>query len=447
MMSTKADQLELAFRHLVTALSDRLHDHEHMSLELTGEQSQFVRFNRAKVRQIGTVSDCQVRLTLMADQRTGYYDLPLTGIEDQDWHHAQAALDTLRRELPQLPVDPYLVLPSGTATSGELYQGMIPAPRDVPDLVLAEVAGLDFAGLYAGGRVVRGYGDSVGQYHWFATDSFTLDYSLFTAEGQAVKGTYAGSHWQPNRYTARLDQAKQQLSRLAQPRKTVPAGSYRTYFAPAAIAELLSMFSWGGISEAALQRGDSAFRLLQTGERLSPLFTLSEDFSHGLVPRFNQLGDMTPAHVPLIVQGELVNTLVNARTAKEYGNVANGANDGETLRSPDLRPGDLSPDHVLTTLDTGLYVSNLHYLNWSDRPTGRITGMTRYACFWVEAGQIIAPIENLRFDESLYRCFGSNLVALTQTQDFVPEVGSYEHRDLGGMWVPGAIVDDFVYTL
>ena len=31
---------------------------------------------------------------------------------------------------------------------------------------------------------------------------------------------------------------------------------------------------------------------------------------------------------------------------------------------------------------------NLHYLNWSDNIGGRITGMTRYACFWVENGEI-----------------------------------------------------------
>jgi predicted Zn-dependent protease len=89
----------------------------------------------------------------------------------------------------------------------------------------------------------------------------------------------------------------------------------------------------------------------------------------------------------------------------------------------------------------------LHYLNWSDRPNGRVTGMTRYACFWVEDGAIVAPIENLRFDDSIYRCFGEQLVALTDTAVVIPEVGTYDHRSLGGMWVPGAIVDDFVYTL
>ncbi|MEM6717485.1 MAG: metallopeptidase TldD-related protein, partial [Cyanobacteria bacterium P01_C01_bin.147] len=123
------------------------------------------------------------------------------------------------------------------------------------------------------------------------------------------------------------------------------------------------------------------------------------------------------------------------------------AEGGEYLRSPTLAPGNLTESDILTALDTGLYVSNLHYLNWSDRPNGRITGMTRYACFWVENGKIIAPIENLRFDESLYNFWGEKLLDLTQTGQFIPEVGSYGFRDLGGTLVPGMLVQDFAYTL
>jgi predicted Zn-dependent protease len=149
----------------------------------------------------------------------------------------------------------------------------------------------------------------------------------------------------------------------------------------------------------------------------------------------------------VITKGQLTNTLISRRSAKEYGKVANGASQGEGLRSPEVAPGTLAPDQVLTALGTGLYVSNLHYLNWSDRPAGRITGMTRYACFWVEDGEIVAPIENLRFDESLYRYFGDALVDLTTTIEFIPEISTYDYRSIGGSWVPGILVNDFTYTL
>lgn len=107
----------------------------------------------------------------------------------------------------------------------------------------------------------------------------------------------------------------------------------------------------------------------------------------------------------------------------------------------------MAPDRILACLDTGLYLSNLHYLNWSDRPTARVTGMTRYACFWVEGGEIFAPIAHLRFDESLYRCWGDNLIALTNGLEFIPDVDTYGSRQLGGSWAPGLLVQDFTYTL
>lgn len=441
-------ELETIFNRLVTALLNELQGEEYLILQLIGERSQFVRFNRAKVRQTGCVNDATLRMTLIQGQRTNSFECPLTGHWDTDWQQARSALLDLKQEIVQLPDDPYLVLPEGNATSREIHSGNLLAPEAIVDSILPTVDGLDFTGIYAAGSLVRAYADSVGQKHWFSTDSFALDYSLFTADGQAVKGNFAGSDWEQTAYTAQLERSKQRLTQLAQPPKLVPRGQYRTYLAPAAVAELLQMFSWGGVSEAALQRGGSAFRLLRQGEKqLSPQFNVTENFQHGLVPRFNDLGEIAPIALPIIQAGQLVNTLINSRTAKEYGITPNGANGRESLRSPEIAAGDLPIADVLSTLGTGLYVSNLHYLNWSDRPNGRITGMTRYACFWVENGEIVAPIENLRFDESLYRCFGENLIALTDFQEFIPEVGTYEYRDLGGCWVPGILVNDFTYTL
>ena len=72
-----------------------------------------------------------------------------------------------------------------------------------------------------------------------------------------------------------------------------------------------------------------------------------------------------------------------------------------------MAPGGLGREAIFKELGTGIYLSNLHYLNWSDSFEGRITGMTRYACLWVENGRIIGPIETMRWDDSIYRLFGS----------------------------------------
>ncbi|MBN3876818.1 MULTISPECIES: TldD/PmbA family protein [unclassified Nostoc] len=440
--------LEVSFNRLIESLLIKKAEDEQFTVRLSSEISQFTRFNHAKVRQTGCVADGWIELTLMQNQRNSVRQFPFTGNWEIDWQLAYTALQELRDELILLPIDPYLVLPSGNNISREIHSGNLLAAEAVVPTVLELVAELDFTGIYAGGVVIKAYGDSSGQKHWFATDSFTLDYSLFSPSGQAVKGTFAGSDWNESKYIAKISEAKKQLQLLAHPTKELPRGQYKTYFAPAAVADLLLMLSWGAISEADIQQGNSALAALSRQEKqLSLRFSLKENFQRGLVPRFNELGEMAAPELLVIDKGYLVNTLVNSRTAKEYQKIANGANGSETLRAPEVSPGNLVFEQILPSLDTGLYVSNLHYLNWSDRHTGRITGMTRYACFWVENGEIIAPIENLRFDESLYRFWGENLVDLTNFQEFIPEVGTYDSRQLGGSLVPGMLVEDFTYTL
>jgi predicted Zn-dependent protease len=76
-----------------------------------------------------------------------------------------------------------------------------------------------------------------------------------------------------------------------------------------------------------------------------------------------------------------------------------------------------------------------------------MTGMTRFACFWVENGRIVAPISVMRWDDSLLRMFGEVLVALTQGTELVPDASTYGERQLRSVTAPGAIVNGFRFTL
>ena len=438
---------ESSFNSLCDEVVAALKGDEQLSLEMGGESSHFMRLNNGKVRQSGTVTDGSVTLQLMHRDRTASASFPFTGDLEGDRAEALENLEYLRQDLSQLPEDPYLVLPQNLGNSRGEYRGKLLDPEDVADAILPSVKGVDFTGIYASGGVVRATGNSAGQRHWFATETFSLDYSAIAPSEKAVKATLAGKSWEQQQFEEQLQRSRQQLEVMdRQPHKVDP-GKYRTYFAAAATAELVNMLSWGAVSEASMRQGSSALAKLREGKSLSSKFTLVEDFRLGAVPRFNHAGEVTPEEVPIVVEGELRHTLVSTRTAKEYGVRSNAASAGEGLRSPRVATGTLAQGDIFKTLDRGLYLSNLHYLNWSDRTGGRITGMTRYACFWVENGEIQAPIQDLRFDESLYSFWGDSLVDLTEMAEFVPEVGTYERRSLGGAMVPGMLVDDFSFTL
>jgi predicted Zn-dependent protease len=206
--------------------------------------------------------------------------------------------------------------------------------------------------------------------------------------------------------------------------------------------------NWGGFSQDTFRQGNSPFQKIIRNEcLLSPLFSLQENFSLGMGPTFNAFCEIAPTKLTLIENGKFKNLLTNKRSSKEYKVPSNQADFYEGIRSAEILPGSLAACDVMKTLNTGLYISNLHYLNWSDKPNARITGMTRYACFWVENGIMKGPIQDLRFDESLLDCLGIKLEAITQIQEIIPNTDTYENRQTGGMKLPGLLLNDFTFTL
>ena len=76
-----------------------------------------------------------------------------------------------------------------------------------------------------------------------------------------------------------------------------------------------------------------------------------------------------------------------------------------------------------------------------------MTGMTRFASFWVEDGKLIAPLSVMRFDDSVFNILGSNLEGLTQQVQVFHEAHTYGSRNTSAMQVPGALVDGLTFTL
>jgi predicted Zn-dependent protease len=420
---------------------------EDATLNLQAEETLFVRFNSNRVRQNTDVEQIVLGLKLQVNGRTVEKSRTLSGNQAADAGALSRLLESCRAEAALLPADPNQVPMQNNGVSEEEFSGGLLSPTEIVAAVVGPAEGCDLAGLYAGGAVIRANRNSKGQSHWFATETFFLDYSLYNGP-KAAKGVYAGSRWDPKEWEANLGRTKNMLALLAKPERGVKPGRYKTYLAPSAFNDLVNMSAWGALSASAWKQGRSPFKKLAEKEtKLSPLFNMSENFALGLVPRFNSLGEVANTTLPLFEKGELKNLLVSSRTAKEYGLESNAASEGEGPRSFDVHAGAMAEKEVLSRLGTGLYLSNLHYLNWSDPVSARVTGMTRYACFWVEGGEIAGPIKDLRWDESLFDSLGTKLEALTDKAEIHPATETYSSRALGGSRTPGALIHDFTFTL
>ncbi len=438
-------------RELFDAVADKvlasLQGDEAATLNLSAEETLFIRFNSNKVRQNTDVEQISMSLQLQGAGRSTAMSRTLSGNVANDCDAMLQMLNQCRAELAILPIDPHQVPLENHGSSDETFRGALLDADAVVDSVVGPAQGCDMAGLYAAGSIIRANRNSLGQRHWFATQTFFMDYSLYDGS-RAVKGNYAGTHWEQAQWASNLAHSKNLLALMARPLQTVKPGNYRTYLAPRAVADLVGMMGWDALSASAWKQGRSPFKKLADTEcSLSAQLHITENFGLGLTPRFNDIGEVSDMVLPLIADGKLSTLLVSTRTSKEFGIPSNGAIASEAPRALDVAPGTLEEKDVLQQLGTGLYLSNLHYLNWSDPVSARVTGMTRYACFWVENGEIVGPIKDMRWDESLYEALGSKLVALTTHTAIDPAVDTYFQRALGGSRTPGALIDNFTFTL
>jgi hypothetical protein len=165
----------------------QLRDGEALTINLSAEESLFVRFNNNHVRQNTDVEQIDISLQLQGNGRTVSKSRTLAGNVDADMPALTRLLAQCREELALLPPDPYQVPLENNGSSNEEFRGALLSPQDVVAAVVAPAAGCDLAGLYAGGIIIRANCNSKGQCHWFATETFFLDYSIYNVP-QAAKG-------------------------------------------------------------------------------------------------------------------------------------------------------------------------------------------------------------------------------------------------------------------
>lgn len=412
------------------------------------EHSDFVRFNKSALRQPGRVEEIELSVELILGKRHAEMTLNLSGRMEDDRARLGDVMTRLREIAARAPEDPYLLINEKPSPGARTREGKILSPREAADAILAAGHSRDMVGIYAAGPVYTGFANNLGQRNFDATASFNLDWSFYHAGDKAVKSAYAGFEWSDKEFHHAVAGAGEKLKGLYHEPRTIPPGSYRAYLTPAALNEIMNMLAWGGYGLAAQKTRSTIFlRMIEGNARLSPIVTIRENTDEGASPAFQREGFIKPGCVTMVEGGLYRDALVSPRSAVEYGAATNAANAYERPLSVEMLPGDLDEADVLKRLGTGVYVSNLWYLNFSDRSAGRLTGMTRFGTFWVENGEIVAPLNVMRFDDTIYNMLGENLEALTRTREFLLDPSTYEGRSTESAHLPGALLSSLRLTL
>ena len=430
-----------------------LEEGEGLTIYMEGENSQYFRFNDSKIRQTGIIEDYNVTLSLYHGKKSLQATTTISSDIDYSVKNLISEINGLRAPLSLIPENNFTAFPEKFDSLEVYREGDLPDREEILDILMGIIDSKNLTGVWTSGKIFRASSTSKGTHHWFEKDSFIFDFSLIDAKENMIKILYPGSDWNKDDFVEAFDDASKRLQLMDKPKLELKPGKYRVWFEPHAVADFVDMLNWNGVSEASLRNGSSCLlKMRKDNIKLSEKFSLDESFDRKSTASFNSRSEVS-GNVSLIKHGILKNTLINSKTALEYGLNSNYAEDvnswgmGEYLRAPFMHGGDIKLNERFEKLGTGIFISNIHYLNWSDNLGGRITGLTRYACYWVQDGKMIAPIKTMRFDDSFYNFFGDNLEAVGETVLSRPVIETYDGRNPGETTCPGILVNDFELTL
>ena len=77
--------MEKEFKNISELLFSQLNKEEDLILSLSGENSQFIRFNNASVRQTGLVDDAELELKFISNNRISSGGFTISGKKDLDF--------------------------------------------------------------------------------------------------------------------------------------------------------------------------------------------------------------------------------------------------------------------------------------------------------------------------------------------------------------------------
>ncbi len=237
-----------------------------------------------------------------------------------------------------------------------------------------------------------------------------------------------------------------------EPPRRVAAGRYTVILEEEAVAELLSFLAYSALNGLDMLEGRSLYAG-RLGERRYPAWiTLRDDPTDALGANASFDFEGVPkAPLTLIREGVLEQTAWDTATGRRAGR----ASTGHALPAPNplgpiplnlkLSQGRAGRAQLLSQVQRGLLITRFHYVNEVDPAKTLLTGMTRDGTFLVEDGRVVAPVQDLRWVESVDAVL-KQVVAVGDTLKLVSEGPGYGIRYFTGTLAPPLLVEGFTIT-
>jgi predicted Zn-dependent protease len=368
------------------------------------------RFANSEIHQSTFREDTGLRVRVVSRGRTG-----VASSNDFSEAGARAAAMSAKEMAEVAAPDPAFpgLAPKAEVTSVDrFFEGtadMTPAAR--ADVVVRLIGrcpeGFSAAGAYETAAAEIGVANSNGQLCWAPSTQASLSTVVTGGEhGSGFAESFSGSAEaiDPEAVGARAATKAMGSQRPA----ALEPGTYPVVLEPAAVATLAGFLAYVGFGGRGYVEGRSCFSGKQ-GEQVaaeavsiwddgSDPRTLGAPFDFEGVPR---------QRVELIKDGVFREAVYDLRTAKQ----ANRTSTGHGLPAPNpegpfplhlfMEEGDSTVDEMIRDTARGLLVTRFHYSNIVNPMESSITGMTRDGTFLIEHGEVVGPVMNFRFTQSI----------------------------------------------
>ena len=201
-----------------------------------------------------------------------------------------------------------------------------------------------------------------------------------------------------------------ETAKAAQNPETIEPGDYTVIFEPQAVEDFLGFLFWN-MSARDADEGTTLFAGKIGRKLFSDKVNISTRIDDPELPAPPFGLDGLPARPEVWVRNGVVERLRHERFW-----AAQKGTDPDPLLYPLFMEGqDQRVSDLIAQCKRGLLAKRLWYIRYVDKKELLLTGMTRDGLFLIEDGKVVAPVKNLRFNESPV-VFLQNVVATSRPQ-------------------------------
>jgi predicted Zn-dependent protease len=374
------------------------------SVAITSAEERNIRFARNNATTNGSRNIMRVSVTVNVGRRSGEYTT--SRIDEAGLADAVSQATAIARLAPENteftpPLGPQTYLPgagwhapSARADARRFADVLAPAVRAARD------ADVTAAGYLEGGPSASAYATSAGLFVYDRRTDFDLTMTARLNDG-AGSGWAAAAGSDITRFDGaalgRIAIDKAVLSRA--PQRLEP-GRYTVVLEPSPAADLLGTLG-AAMDARAADEGRSAFSKRGGGNRigervLGENVTIRSDPGDALAPCPVYGEDGLPH--PRITWFQ--NGVLRALPTTRFWAARNGAAPIPRPANFIVEGGAKSTHELVRSVERGVLVTRFWYIRFVDQRTMVLTGLTRDGMFWIENGEIVRPVSNMRWNES-----------------------------------------------